>query len=197
MLLYLGIPASGAAHMRRKNIYMKKLLVFGASNSSKSINKKLATYAASLFKNYEAEILDLNDYEMPIYKMDREVADGIPALAHDFAAKIDSADLILISLAENNGAYSTAFKNIYDWVSRIKTRKTFGDKNMILLATSPGPRGGATILEIAAARFPRDGAKVVATFSLPNFEKNFSNENKISDESINNSLIELIKKFDV
>lgn len=45
---------------------MKKLLAFGASNSSDSINKQLAKYSSKQFKNVNIELLDLNDYEMPI-----------------------------------------------------------------------------------------------------------------------------------
>ena len=49
-----------------------KILGISASNSSTSINKKLVTYAISLVDKAEVEILDLNDYEMPIYSADRE-----------------------------------------------------------------------------------------------------------------------------
>jgi len=49
-----------------------KLLAFAGSSSKHSINKQLATYAASLFTNVETEILDLNDYELPLFSVDRE-----------------------------------------------------------------------------------------------------------------------------
>lgn len=42
-----------------------KIIAFGGSNSTQSINKHLATYAASLFENAEVEVLDLNDFAMP------------------------------------------------------------------------------------------------------------------------------------
>lgn len=150
-----------------------KILGFAGSNSSASINKKLVKHVASFFAGHDIEILDLNDYEMPIYKMDREKENGIPQLAFDFAQKIDASDLLIVSLAENNGAYSAAFKNIFDWVSRIPIRKAFGDIPMLLMATSPGPRGGASVLEIAKGRMPRSGGIVLETFSLPNFYENF------------------------
>ena len=67
---------------------MKKILAFGASNSQNSINKKLASYTANLFENATVEVLDLNDFEMPIYSIDREKKDGLPQLAHDFYDKI-------------------------------------------------------------------------------------------------------------
>ena len=151
-----------------------KILGFAGSNSSASINKKLVRFVSSYFIDQDVEILDLNDYEMPIYSMDRERDDGIPLLAYNFAQKIDSCDLLIVSLAENNSAYSAAFKNIFDWVSRITERKVFGLKPMLLMATSPGPRGGASVLEIAKARFPRSGAELIDTFSLPDFYENFN-----------------------
>ena len=144
---------------------MKKILAFGASNSSDSINKQLASYASKQFKNFTVDLLDLNDYEMPIYSKDREKKDGIPQLAQDFYKKIGDADLILISFAENNGNYTTAFKNILDWTSRING-KTFQEKLMLLLATSPGARGGSSVLDIAIKRMPFQGGVVKGSFSL-------------------------------
>ncbi|HNP31988.1 MAG TPA: NAD(P)H-dependent oxidoreductase [Flavobacterium sp.] len=170
----------------------KKILAFGASNSSDSINKQLAKYASGLFKNATVDLLDLNDYEMPIYSKDREKKDGIPQLAHDFYNKIGEADLILISFAENNGNYTTAFKNILDWMSRING-KTFQEKPMLLLATSPGARGGSSVLDIAVKRMPFQGGIVKGSFSLPSFNENFDTEKGIvSNEDLNKELLKII-----
>jgi NAD(P)H-dependent FMN reductase len=54
-------------------INMKKISLL-ASSSKDSINKQLATYAGQ-FKN-AVEVLDLNDYEMPIFSTDKEAATG-------------------------------------------------------------------------------------------------------------------------
>lgn len=156
---------------------MKNILAFGASSSKNSINKQLATYASGLFQNANVEILDLNDYEMPVFSVDKE-AQGIPELAHAFYAKLGAADFIIISMAEHNGAYTSAFKNLLDWSSRINA-KTFQEKPMLLLATSPGARGGGSVLEIATKRFPFQGAIVKGSFSLPSFYENFDPNNGI------------------
>lgn len=55
----------------------KKIIAFGASNSTKSINKTLANYASKKLAKVEFELLDLNDFEMPIYSADREAESGI------------------------------------------------------------------------------------------------------------------------
>ena len=173
---------------------MKKIIAFGASSSKNSINKQLATYVANLFENTTVEILDLNDYEMPIFSIDKE-KNGVPQLAHDFYNKLGTADLIIISLAEHNGVYSTAFKNIFDWTSRVNM-KVFQDKYMLLLATSPGPRGGSTVLDIAKNRFPFQGGIVKGSFSLPSFGDNFDSEKGIKDEELKNELVKIVNAIE-
>jgi NAD(P)H-dependent FMN reductase len=173
---------------------MKKIIAFGASSSKTSINKQLATYAAGQFENAEVEVLDLNDYEMPIFSTDKETESGIPELAKDFFNKLGTADLLVISFAEHNGAYSTAFKNIFDWTSRIHS-KTFQEKQTLILSTSPGPRGGSSVLEIAKNRFPFQGAEVKGSFSLPSFNDNFNAKDGITDTALNNELLQIIKSI--
>lgn len=175
---------------------MKKILAFGASSSKTSINKQLATYAANQFKNAQVEVLDLNLYEMPIYSMDKEKENGIPQLAYAFYAKIGASDFLVISFAEHNGAYSSAFKNIFDWMSRING-KTFQEKPVLLLATSPGVRGGSSVLEIANKRFPFQGAVVKGSFSLPSFNDNFDAEKGITNNDLKTDLLQIIASIDL
>ena len=173
-----------------------KILAFGASNSSTSINKKLVTSVSKYYKELDDQkiIIDLNDFEMPIYSIDREKKDGIPEQALAFAEKIDWADLILISFAENNGNYSAAYKNIIDWVSRIQGRKIFNNKPLFLLATSPGARGGQSVLDIATARIPFDGGEVVETFSLPQFYENFEDGKGVTNSLYRSQLEAKVRK---
>jgi chromate reductase, NAD(P)H dehydrogenase (quinone) len=171
------------------------IVAFAASNSKKSINKKLVTYAANLVKKGNVEVLDLNNYEMPIYSIDKELENGIPQLAHDFYNKLGNADMIIISFAEHNGSYTTAFKNIFDWASRING-KTFQNKPMLLLSTSTGPRGGASVLEIAKNRFPFQGGNIVGSFSLPSFNDNFDDEKGIINPEIKSNLDLIINQIE-
>ncbi|MEW5675901.1 NAD(P)H-dependent oxidoreductase [Flavobacterium enshiense] len=172
-----------------------KIIAFGGSNSQHSINKKLATYVSHLFEGYEVEVLDLNDFAMPLFSVDLEKEVGQQPLAQAFLDKIASADMLVISMAENNGNYTAAFKSLFDWASRINV-KVFQQKPMLLMATSPGGRGGATVLDIAKNAFPRYGANVIATFSLPSFNDNFDVENmKIADVVLDNEIKDIVKGF--
>ena len=172
---------------------MKNIIAFAGSNSKTSINKQLAVYASSLTKNVEVNILDLNNFKLPLYGIDLEIEKGIPDDAHKFLNLIKASDGIILSLAEHNGAYSTVFKNLFDWMSRIDG-KLWSEKPTLLMATSPGARGGASVLEIAKGRFPFMGGNIVADFSLPSFGDNFQ-EGKIIDEDLNTQLVEKVLKF--
>lgn len=172
---------------------MKNIIAFAGSNSKQSINKQLATYASTLVEDAHVTILDLNDFELPVFGVDLEAEIGQPENAHKFLSHIKSSDGIIISLAENNGAYSAVFKNLFDWMSRIEG-KTFFGKPMLLMATSPGARGGQSVLEIAKSRFPRHDANIVADFSLPLFRTNFS-DGKIVDPNLDTELRNKVKVF--
>lgn len=173
----------------------KKILTFGASNSKQSINKKLATYATSFIKSAEPHVIDLNDYEMPLYSIDRELAEGIPQLAKDFKRLIKESSGIIISFAEHNGSYTVAFKNVMDWASRLEG-DLWEDKPMLLMATSPGQRGAQTVLSTAAGKFPYMGGNVTGQYSLPNFGSNYSHEKGITDDTLNDDLFKLIETFE-
>jgi len=172
-----------------------KIIAFGASPSKNSINKKLATYTAHLFENAEVEVLDLNDFEMPLFTVDIEETIGKHELAYKFLTKIESADILVISMAENNGNYSVAFKNIFDWCTRINA-KVFQEKPMLLMATSPGARGGSNVLAVAKNAFPFYGGTIKETFSLPSFDDNFDTEvGKISNDELDKQLRDIVKNF--
>ena len=171
---------------------MKNIVAFAGSNSKQSVNKKLAVYASELV-DAEVTILDLNDFEMPLYGIDLESEMGLPQNAHKFLEHIKNSDGIVMALAEHNGAYTSVFKNLFDWMSRIDG-KLWSDKPMLLMATSPGARGGATVLDIAKGRFPFMGGNIVATYSLPSFYDNFS-EGKISNSELNDELLNAVQKF--
>lgn len=157
-----------------------KVVAFAASSSSTSINKALVTHAAQAFKathaqEAEVEILDLNDFEMPIFSVDKEREGGVHELARAFFDKITSADALIISFAEHNGSYTAAYKNIFDWASRID-QKVFQGKPSVYLSTSPGGRGGASVLAAATNSAPFYGAELIGDLSIPRFHDAFDKE---------------------
>ncbi len=173
-----------------------KIIAFGGSNSSNSINRKFAAYAASLFPEAETEVLDLNDFPMPLYSIDIEKEQGQPESSRRFLAKISEADLLIISLAENNSSFNVGFKNIFDWNSRIDP-KQFQNKPMLLLATSPGKRGASSVLESGRTIFPFHGAQIQGVFSLPSYNENFNEQNGIINIELKENLLKIIHSLPI
>lgn len=173
---------------------MKKIITIAGSNSQKSINKSLINYTANLLKNVDVISIDLNDYVLPIYGVDFEAENGIPRAVKRLDELFGTADGFMVSLAEHNGSYAAVFKNTIDWLSRVNI-KVWREKPMLLMATSPGGRGGATVLESASAYFPFMGARITDSFSLPSFYDNFSEEG-ITDEGLNQELNQKLVLFE-
>ena len=165
------------------------ILAFAGSNSRSSINKRLAGFVADHYwDNEQIRLPDLNDYPLPMFGVDLEAESGYPEKVFEFADHIDWADLIVLSLAEHNGAYTAVFKNLFDWLSRLPDRTVWMNKPLLLLSTSNGGRGARSVLEIAEKRFPHNGGEVIGTFSLPHFSKNFDDSEGITDARLKDEL---------
>lgn len=162
---------------------MKKLFVLGASSSRESINRVFARFAAEQVPGASLVEVDLSRLELPLFSVDRERSDGIPPEAREFYATIAGCDALVVSLAEHNGSYTAAFKNLFDWTSR-HVSKVWANKPMLLLSTSPGGRGGASVMASALQTFPHLGGNIIAHFSLPSFGDNFRPGQGIIDPAL-------------
>ena len=179
-----------------KTKILKKIVVIGASNSSKSINRKFAKFAANSLKlDCKIKELVLNDFEMPIYSEDLQRDSGIPVKAFNFKRVISSSDGIIISLAEHNGSYTSAFKNIYDWISVIE-QDVWSSKPLLLLSTSTGSNGGKIVLKHAHKRFSFNYKFSIPFFSLPDFYSNYSTNNGIIHPALEKKFQDTLNKFE-
>lgn len=155
---------------------MSKILAFSGSSSAKSINQRLVTHIAGGLQGAEVTLIDIREYPLPVYSIDIEQNEGIPENAQKLRALFDTHDGFLIACPEHNGLPPVIFKNLVDWLSRMDG-KVFQQKPVLALATSPGPRGGQTVLGILTQLLPRWGAEVVGTVSVGKFAEAFDGEN--------------------
>lgn len=160
-----------------------KIVAFAASSSRASINKQLAGYALTLLDGVETELLDLNDFELPLFSVDCEAELGQPPAAREFLERLQGADGLIIALAEHNGSYTAAYKNLFDWMSRIQ-KKVYLDKKVVLLAAAPGAGGARTVLAAAVGSFPHFGAEVVAQLSVPRFAEVFDPVSRVLTDEV-------------
>lgn len=170
-----------------------KILAFAGSTSSTSINRELVKFVLKDFREEEVNLIDLNDFTMPVFSVDLEKK-GFPDEAHSFLKRIEECDVIICSLAEHNRSYSSAFKNVFDWASRINV-KVFQNKPMLLMSTSPGGYGGGNVMNTARTFFPQFAADIKDTFSLPKFYENFDLESGVINPDMLKELKDKIQNF--
>jgi len=164
-----------------KKINMKKIITIGGSTSKHSINKELAESVGRILKGVEVTNIDLNNYELPLFSVDLERDQGFSKDLQKLNKEIENTDGIVLSLAEHNGAYAAAFKNAFDWLSRIDG-KVWRNKPMLLLSTSNGARGGQSVMDIALSRFPYNGGNIIGSMTFPSFNQNFEDGQIINKE---------------
>lgn len=173
---------------------MKQILGFSGSMSHESINHQLLSYASSLAIETEVNVIRLYDFEAPIYRKELEKEHGIPDPIKNLRALFDEADAFIISTPEYNSSLPAGLKNTLDWLSRMEG-KIFQDKPVLLMAASPGGRGGQSVLGHLSVVMPFWGAKLIGSFSLPKFGEHFR-DGKIIEPELNKRLTELVMELE-
>jgi len=173
---------------------MASIIAFAGSNSSTSINYKLVKYTASLVEGQEIQLLNMMNFPFPMYSEDIEKTDGFSNSLMEFANDISESDGLIIAVNEHNSNVSAYFKNLLDWFSRFN-RNFLEGKKILLMATSPGKRGGVGALDITKDLLPRFGAAEVITFSLPSFYDTFDEEKGIKEATLAKAHQEAISQF--
>lgn len=128
---------------------MTKLLMFAGSARKASTNKQLAALAASTAKEAGAEVtlIDLADFDMPIYNGDIEAATGLPENAKRLKQLFVEHDGFFIASPEYNSSISALLKNALDWISRPHTENepslwAYSGKVAAIGSVAPGALGG-------------------------------------------------------
>lgn len=154
---------------------MGKIVAFSGSLSRDSINRKLVELAVGKMEEHQVEHINLADYPLPLFSSQTEKELGQPENAQQLYKLFGEADGFVISVPEYNGSMPAGFKNTIDWLSR-NPEKVFRGKPVLLMATSPGGRGGATVLSHLETIIPFWGADLKGVFSLPKFGENYSED---------------------
>jgi NAD(P)H-dependent FMN reductase len=116
---------------------------------SPSIRKERNSHRVALFfKNYllhhqiaTCEILDLREYNFPLFTERLKYQDSPSKATLDFAGKIKSADGVIIVAPEYNGGYTASLKNAIDLLIEEWRRKP-----VAISTVSNGPFGGNQVI---------------------------------------------------
>lgn len=170
---------------------MAKILAFAGSARRDSWNKKLAAYAANQARasGGDVTLVDLRDYEMPLYDGDLEDAQGPPEAATRLYELMKSHQGLLIACPEYNSSITPLLKNTIDWLSRPREgdprMAAFDGKVAALLAASPGALGGLRGLVHVRAILSSIGVHVVpAQVAVSNAHEQFDDSGALQDERL-------------
>lgn len=162
----------------------------------KSYNKMALKYMVQGAKEAGAdvEIIDLNDYPMPIYDEDTDKA-GKPENVLKLKEKLAEAKGILIATPEYNHSLPGGFKNVIDWLSRFKDQP-FKGKWIALGGASTSSWGTVRAQLALLPVFRVLAAHVLPTqIYMPLAQNLFDDEGNIKDEAVKNKLIALGKEL--
>ncbi|MBI1623141.1 NADPH-dependent FMN reductase [Comamonas suwonensis] len=127
------------------------ILIFAGSTRQESYNRKLAKAAAAIAEQQgaQATLLELADFDIPLYNADLE-ARGTPADVIRLKQAMHSHAAWIICSPEYNGSYPALLKNAIDWASSpVKGDALWSDgtlpfRNKVvgMASASPGGMGG-------------------------------------------------------
>lgn len=135
-----------------------------------------------MVQGHDVQLLNMTGYPFPMFSEDDEKQKGYSNSLVELKEEIAKSNGLILSVNEHNGNPSAYFKNVLDWLSRIDI-KFLQDTKVLLMSTSGGKRGAMGSLGVVEKMLPRFGAEIVATFSLPSFYDNFSDE-EILDKAL-------------
>jgi chromate reductase len=165
-----------------------RVLAFAGSARRESLNKRLVAVAAAVARDAGAEVtlLDLDDYEMPVYHGDHETQAGLPPAAQRLREVLLAHDALLIASPENNASVSALLKNAIDWVSRPHGGQNglvpYQGKVAALLAASPGALGGLRGVQHLRAILQALGVLVITEqFALGRAHEAFDAQGALAD----------------
>ena len=137
-----------------------KIALICASLRKESINKKLELALEKRLKADGAEtvIIDLGDYNLPLYHGDLELPDSVKRLVVDLTA----CDGVIVVTPEYNGGLPPVLKNAIDWTSTFSTDHFTGPV-WGLSSCTPGPMSGIMCMRQLNYILMRVGTEVVPT----------------------------------
>jgi len=175
-----------------------QLLLLAASIRKESLNKKLISLAAELFKaesDVNIDLANFSEFDMPLFDGDLHDKIGLPENTLRFIARLQKADALVISSPEYNFSTPGTLKNLIDWVSRARPIP-FAAKPTLLMSASPSVVGGNRGLWATRVPFEACGAHVFAEmFSLPLAHQAFEENGRLKDASMQERLKSNLVQF--
>jgi chromate reductase, NAD(P)H dehydrogenase (quinone) len=174
------------------------ILAFSGSARKESLNRKLLAVAVQEVKNAGGVVtlIDLADYELPLYHGDLEDASGLPANARKLIDLIKDHAGLLVASPEYNSMITPLLKNTLDWCTRDDENNPFPGRVAAVVSASPGALGGIRSLKLAQQLLLHLGCQVVpGNAMLPQAHKAFGPDGKLTEPRALKSVQELAARL--
>lgn len=154
---------------------------------SSSVRKERNSHRVALYfkkfieenKMATVEILDLNEYQFPVFEERLRLQTDPPANVLDFAAKIKAATGVLIVTPEYNGGYPASLKNVVDLLYEEWHRKPIA-----ISTVSDGIFGGTQVItSLQFSLWKIRAWTVPAMFPVPKVKDAFDENGNPSDKA--------------
>jgi NAD(P)H-dependent FMN reductase len=133
------------------------------------------------------EILDLMEYDFPIFNEKLSLQKNPTKSVLDFADKINTADGIIIVTPEYNGGYPASLKNAIDLLYN-----EWHHKPIAISTVSSGDFGGSqAIMLLQFSLWKIKAFTVPALFPVPNIEKKFDEKGNSLHQEITDKLADI------
>ena len=180
------------------------ILAFSGSARKESLNKKFLAVAVQEVKNAGGDVtlIELSDYELPLYNGDLEDTSGLPANVRKLVDLIKGHAGLLIASPEYNSSITALLKNTIDWCSRADD-DPFPGKVVAVISASPGAYGGNRSLKTTQQILLHLGCHIVpAMASLSQAHKAFGPDGKLTEpralksvQTLAAALLETVRKI--
>ena len=161
-----------------------RILAFSGSSRKESFNRKFLAVAVLAVRDAGGDVtlIELKDYELPLYNGDLEDAQGLPANATKLIGLIQEHAGLLIASPEYNSMFTPLLKNTIDWCTRGDDNPFIG-KAAAVISASPGALGAVRSLKLAQQLLLHLGCQVVPGQNfLPLADKAFDAQGALKDE---------------
>jgi len=161
---------------------MSKIVIISSSVRVGRISNRVALY----FKKYieennlaTAEIIDLNEYQFPVFNERLKFQINPSPQTLEFAEKIKTADGVLIVTPEYNGGYPAALKNVTDLLYDEWHRKP----TAIATVSNGGFGGTQVITSLQFSLWKMRAWTVPAMFPVPKAQDAFDEQGNATDKA--------------
>jgi NAD(P)H-dependent FMN reductase len=179
-----------------------RILAFAGSARRESFNKKLIKIATAGAEAAGASVtlIDLADFELPLFNQDLEAEKGLPEKAVALKKLFVEHDGLLMSCPEYNSSITPLWKNTIDWISRQAPGESplaaFKGKVATIMSASPGKLGGLRGLVHVRSILGNIGVVVLPEqIAISEASGAFTPDGKLQDAKLHESIAGLGRKL--